>query len=274
MPGPVGPSSSNVSGSSGYSGRSGYSGYSGFSGVGTSGYSGYSGLGTSGYSGYSGLGTIGGSTGVTDNRILRADGTGGSTLQNSAVAINDTGTVIGIDGSTTVPAFAFAGAPTTGWSFVSDEIAILFGGARFQRITSTSHSIQSNTAKFIGGTFDGDVALERDTSARWKITDNGVGFGDLKVRQHYVDATMTAGGTTGAQTINKAAGSVNFATGTSTLVVTNSLVTVNSLVLCVIQTADATAVLKSVVPAAGSFTITLNAATTAETKVAFHVINQ
>lgn len=273
MPGPVGPSSSNVSGSSGFSGRSGYSGYSGYSGVGTSGYSGYSGLGTSGYSGYSGLGTIGGSTGVTDNRILRADGTGGSTAQTSAVAIDDTGTVIGINGSTTVPAFAFADG-VTGFAFDGTDVGIITGGTRSHRIDSAKHHIVSNTAKLVGGTFDGDVALQRDTTARWKITDNGAGFGDLKVRQHYVDATMTAGGTTGAQTINKAAGSVNFATGTSTLVVTNSLVTTNSLVLCVVQTADATAVLKSVVPAAGSFTITLNAATTAETRVAFHVINQ
>jgi hypothetical protein len=32
---------------------------------------------------------IGGSTGATDNAILRADGTGGATLQNSGVLIND-----------------------------------------------------------------------------------------------------------------------------------------------------------------------------------------
>lgn len=32
---------------------------------------------------------IGGSTGSTDNRLLRADGTGGSTLQNSAILIDD-----------------------------------------------------------------------------------------------------------------------------------------------------------------------------------------
>ena len=34
---------------------------------------------------------IGGSTGATDNRILRSDGTGGSTLQNSLIAIDDSG---------------------------------------------------------------------------------------------------------------------------------------------------------------------------------------
>lgn len=34
---------------------------------------------------------IGGSTGATDNRIIRSDGTGGVTLQNSAVTIDDSG---------------------------------------------------------------------------------------------------------------------------------------------------------------------------------------
>lgn len=38
-----------------------------------------------------GAGGLGGSTGATDNRLLRADGTGGSTVQNSLVAIDDNG---------------------------------------------------------------------------------------------------------------------------------------------------------------------------------------
>lgn len=41
-------------------------------------------------------GTIGGSTGATDNAILRADGTGGATLQNSVVTIDDSGNVSGV----------------------------------------------------------------------------------------------------------------------------------------------------------------------------------
>lgn len=86
-------------------------------------------------------------------------------------------------------------------------------------------------------------------------------------------ATNTAGGTTGAQTINKTSGTVNFAAAASTLVVTNSLVSATSIVLCVVRTADATATIKSVVPTAGSFTITLGAAATAETSVGFMVTN-
>lgn len=40
-----------------------------------------------------GGGGIGGSTGATDNRLLRADGTGGLTVQSSAVSVDDTGNV-------------------------------------------------------------------------------------------------------------------------------------------------------------------------------------
>lgn len=87
-------------------------------------------------------------------------------------------------------------------------------------------------------------------------------------------ATNTAGGTTGDQTINKVSGSVNFAAAATTLTITNSLVTANSLVFVTVLTNDATAIIKNVVPTAGSFTITLNAAATAETRVAFFVINQ
>lgn len=88
-----------------------------------------------------------------------------------------------------------------------------------------------------------------------------------------VDATNTAPGTTGARTINKAAGTVNFAAGAVALVVTNSLVTSASIILCVVRTNDSTAIIKNVVPASGSFTIRLDAAATAETSVGFLVIN-
>lgn len=88
-----------------------------------------------------------------------------------------------------------------------------------------------------------------------------------------VNKTITAGGTTGARTIDKTAGSVNFAAVASSLVVTNALVTASSIILCTVATNDAT--LKSVqcVPGSGSFTMFANAAATAETKVTFLVTN-
>lgn len=104
------------------------------------------------------------------------------------------------------------------------------------------------------------------------------GLGRLKssrftAGQFYLPRTITAAGTTGAQTINKPAGTVNFAAAESSLVVTNSLVNASSIIWCVIRTNDGTALLKNVVPAAGSFTINLNAAATAETSVGFWVVN-
>ena len=39
---------------------------------------------------------LGGSTGSTDNRILRSDGTGGATVQASAVTIDDSGNISGV----------------------------------------------------------------------------------------------------------------------------------------------------------------------------------
>jgi len=88
-----------------------------------------------------------------------------------------------------------------------------------------------------------------------------------------MDATNTATGTTGAQTINKPSGTVNFAAGASTLVVTNFLALTTSIVQVQVYGTDATATTARVTLASGSFTITLNAAATAETKVSFIVFN-
>lgn len=46
--------------------------------------------------GTDGAGTIGGSVGATDNRVLRSDGVGGSTIQNSGVTIDDSANMSGV----------------------------------------------------------------------------------------------------------------------------------------------------------------------------------
>jgi len=88
-----------------------------------------------------------------------------------------------------------------------------------------------------------------------------------------LDKTITPAGTTGARTINKAAGSVNLAASATSLVVTNSLVTTNSVIMVTVTSNDTTAKTCSAVAAAGSFTIRPNAAPGAETRVDFLVIN-
>lgn len=89
-----------------------------------------------------------------------------------------------------------------------------------------------------------------------------------------ITATNSTTGSTGAKTINKPAGSVNFAKAAQTLVVTNSTVSVSSMILLTIE-ADDTAAKSAFISSksAGSFTIKLNAPAAAETKVNFLVLN-
>jgi hypothetical protein len=99
-----------------------------------------------------------------------------------------------------------------------------------------------------------------NTALATKLTDT-----DVKLQSEV--ATVT-----GPVTINKPTGRVSFVTGGTTLVVTNSLVTANSNVFCVVLAAD-TATIKNVIPSAGSFNILLTAGASAELDVAFMVIN-
>lgn len=113
--------------------------------------------------------------------------------------------------------------------------------------------------------FSAIISIEAQTLVAGNVQGLTAGFSLLR--------TMTAGGTTGAQIINRPAGSVNFAAAASTLVVTNSLAVATSLILLTPQTNDATCKSFAVTRAAGSFTITANAACTAETAVGFLVTN-
>jgi len=85
--------------------------------------------------------------------------------------------------------------------------------------------------------------------------------------------TITAGGTTGNQTINKTTGRVNFAAAATSLVVTNSLATANSICHVTKATNDATMRLGACVAGAGSITIYADVAPAAETAVNFTVTN-
>lgn len=88
-----------------------------------------------------------------------------------------------------------------------------------------------------------------------------------------VTKTITAAGTTSVQTINKVAGSVNLAAAATSVVVTNSLVSTSSVVIGTVASNDTTAKSAAIVPGSGLFTIYLNAAATAETRVNWIVLN-
>lgn len=89
----------------------------------------------------------------------------------------------------------------------------------------------------------------------------------------FMDATVTAGGTTGNQTINKPSGTVNFAAAATAITVTNSTVSTSSIVNGIARTNDATCSVKNIVPGSGSFVINMTAACTAETSVGWVVFN-
>lgn len=156
--------------------------------------------------------------------------------------------------------------------------------------TGTTRSI------VIGGQFAGDSLLELNPTGgngirvgkggiyQWQFVSAGnfipvadstynIGANGNSVLQLFLSKTITAAGTTGAQTINKSTGSVNFAAAATSLVVTNSLVTTSSDILAQLATNDTTAILGAVVAAAGSFTIFMKTAPTAETRVNFFITN-
>lgn len=75
---------------------------------------------------------IGGSTGATDNAILRADGTGGATLQNSSPTINDNGAITVPNGTAAAPSYTFVGdGGGTGFSRpFADQIEVSLSTSR------------------------------------------------------------------------------------------------------------------------------------------------
>lgn len=78
----------------------------------------------------------------------------------------------------------------------------------------------------------------------------------------------------GNRTVNTVRGKSAIASGASTAVITNSFVVATSQVICVLEFVDATATfIKASIPTGGSFTVTVNANATANTKFSWVVIN-
>lgn len=165
----------------------------------------------------------------------------------SPLSLASTGTA----GATTLN-FGTAG---TGFYGNSTTLSFSTGGAlRF--------SIDSTGMNFVGDAYPSAT-----------VNNSTVGITAKRWAQVYLDNTLTAGGTTGAQTINKNAGSVNFAAAATSLVVTDSRASTTSIIFTTPMTNDATCKSFLVTRAAGSFTINANAACTAETAVGFIIFN-
>jgi hypothetical protein len=88
-----------------------------------------------------------------------------------------------------------------------------------------------------------------------------------------LDKTITPDGTNSDQTIDKNAGSINFETGNTSVLVTNARVTVNSIIVATVATNDSTMKSVAAVPASGSFTLYPDTTPSANTRVNFLVIN-
>jgi hypothetical protein len=102
----------------------------------------------------------------------------------------------------------------------------------------------------------------------------------MSLRAVFRGSSPTAGyglvdnsGAPGNTTINNIRGRCAVAAAASAVTVTNSLVTAASSVMAECTTNDATAIVKNVVPGAGSFVINLSAAATGNTSVDFVVFN-
>ena len=110
-------------------------------------------------------------------------------------------------------------------------------------------------------TFDSTLDVTGDTSVKGLVATGKV---------------ITPSGTTGNQTINAIAGSVNFSSSATTLTVTNNLVNADSVIMLTKGTPinGGTAIRNMhVIPASGEFTIHLDFSFARETKVYFFVIN-
>ena len=103
----------------------------------------------------------------------------------------------------------------------------------------------------------------------------GITGGSVLGVSNFGAAFTSSTGTPGNVTNNSPRGRVALAAASTTIVVANSLVTVNSMVSCQLRSIDGAAnAIQTVVTAAGSFTITFNAASTGTAaQVDFLVVN-
>lgn len=206
------------------------------------------------------IASAGGGTGSVSRGIRLQVNNGAITNDDTAITINPSGGASGAQGVTFATTSALSST-----SVVQKHVVIAptvnqtsgTGGVEVFAITPTLTAVGSAGAKLF--------LVNPGAVTKYFIDSDGA---------QDSDSTITAGGTTGAQTISKPCGTVNFAAAASSLVVTNTLVTANSVISVVARANDATCSVKDYEPAAGSFTIRMNAACTAETSVGFCVLDK
>ena len=171
-------------------------------------------------------------------------------------------------------------------STLSSQVSFIATGATgyFQNLSANSDitSIRSYATSFSGtnatfvntyGTlFSGTNASFINTTINNASMNTGT-ISYLNVATNLA-ISNTIATSTGAQTINKPAGQVIFGTSDNSIVVSNSLVTPNSLIITTVATAGSNITSVVAVPSSLSFTLTPNATPPSiETKVNWLVIN-
>lgn len=137
---------------------------------------------------------------------------------------------------------------------------------------------ETGTGAYLAGA--GVMAISLLGVAKWVFSNDAIrpaaantlatiGLAAQPINKIFMSYTNTA--TVGAVTISKSSGRVNIAAAGTSVVVTNTLVTAASHVVAWVSSNDATAQVRNVVCAAGSFTIN-TAAVTAQTSFDFMVI--
>lgn len=184
-----------------------------------------------------------------------------TTAALAATSVASTGAVSGTTGafSGTVTSSvasgsnAYAGANGARWAMGPSAYLNSDGAG-----TSVQYSA-TGTHQFYGGMLQAGGVT---TGVAVRVTQAG------RLEWSYTDDSATPG----ARTINKGHGCVSVASGVSSVVVTNSLVATTSTVFVNLQDNTDAINVRSVVPAAGSFTINLTGNTSAARKVCFLVV--
>jgi hypothetical protein len=151
-------------------------------------------------------------------------------------------------------------------SLQGNSFFVFQGGQSFLDFSKVAKNLDIQVFTATIGDLNGD---QNQTSLT--INDNNKTItllGNLKFNRLIVGS-----GLTGNRTMDTTGGTVNFAAGSTSLTVTNSFVNISSIILITARTNDSTCHVKNYVPVAGSFTINMTSACTAETSVGFVVTN-
>lgn len=196
------------------------------------------------------------------------DYTPAALANNGALRINPTSTTGGILLNSGGMDFMVGDLSGNNWSLAHFGTTVLFIADVGGSFNAGGSSATTNIRTGVGAATQITLTAASDT-----LSTTASVWNFQNVLTFNLERTNTAGGTTGNQTINKPNGSVNIAAAGTGVVVTNNTVFSTSNILALTQTNDATCSVKNAVPTASTITITMTAACTAETRVAFWVYN-